>query len=290
MGTILIWMTAALIFGQIFRALSLPVIVGFIASGYLFSIVDFADEQGLLEIPSEVGIELLLFSIGLKIRPSYFLNPDLIIVFLLHSLMVGASYFFLIDLEVDRDMKIFLCIALTFSSTIIASKSLESRKELTTFHGRLAIIFLIFQDILALLLLLYSTTGNISAQAFYLLILPLSLPIIKRILSSLRSSEELELIGSIVIALFVGAFLFKTAGLTGEIGALTMGILLSSHEASERLSKKIWSQRDTTACILYFSRHEVNHRHADNTIFSNGFNLSNIEIDGIIYFTNCFQT
>ena len=142
--------------------------------------------------------------------------------------MVGASYFFLINLEVDRDMKIFLCIALTFSSTIIASKSLESRKELTTFHGRLAIIFLIFQDILALLLLLYSTTGNISAQAFYLLILPLSLPIIKRILSSLRSSEELELIGSIVFALFVGAFLFKTAGLTGEIGALTMGILLSS--------------------------------------------------------------
>ena len=140
-------MTAALILGQIFRTLSLPVIVGFIAAGYLFNIVDFADEQGVLEIPSEVGIELLLFSIGLKIRPSYFLNSDLIIVFLLHSLMVGASYFFLIDLEVDRDMKIFLCIALTFSSTIIASKSLESRKELTTFHGRLAIIFLIFQDL-----------------------------------------------------------------------------------------------------------------------------------------------
>ena len=91
MGTILIWMTAALILGQIFKTLSLPVIVGFIASGYLFSIVDFADEQGLLEIPSEVGIELLLFSIGLKIRPSYFLNPDLIIVFLLHSLMVVVT-------------------------------------------------------------------------------------------------------------------------------------------------------------------------------------------------------
>tara|TARA_A100001015_G_scaffold139637_1_gene154824 strand:+ start:31 stop:1578 length:1548 start_codon:yes stop_codon:yes gene_type:complete len=253
MGTILIWMTAALILGQIFRTLSLPVIVGFIASGYLFSIVDFADEQGLLEIPSEIGIELLLFSIGLKIRPSYFLNPDLVIVFLLHSLMVGASYFLLIDLEVDIDMKIFLCIALTFSSTIIASKSLESRKELTTFHGRLAIIFLIFQDILALLLLLYSTTGNISAQAFYLLILPLSLPIIKRILSSLRSSEELELIGSIVIALFVGAFLFKTAGLTGEIGALTMGILLSNHEASERLSKKIWSLREILLLAFFIS-------------------------------------
>ena len=46
-----------------------------------------------------------------------------------------------------------LCISLTLSSTVIASKVLDDRKELKTFHGRISIIILIFQDILALILL-----------------------------------------------------------------------------------------------------------------------------------------
>ena len=43
----------------------------------------------------------------------------------------------------DQEIKIILCLALTFSSTIIASKSLEERKELNSFHGKISIIILI---------------------------------------------------------------------------------------------------------------------------------------------------
>ena len=74
METIFFWMTGALICGQIFRLLSLPIIVGFIFSGYLFSIFNFEETNKLLDLPAELGVELLLFSIGLKIKPSYFLN------------------------------------------------------------------------------------------------------------------------------------------------------------------------------------------------------------------------
>ena len=43
METIFFWMTGALICGQIFRLLSLPTLVGFIFSGYLFSIFNYED-------------------------------------------------------------------------------------------------------------------------------------------------------------------------------------------------------------------------------------------------------
>ena len=81
MEILLFWMTGALICGQIFRLLSLPILVGFIFSGYIFSIFDLNDTSSILSIPAEIGVELLLFSIGLKIKPSYFLNLDIFSVF-----------------------------------------------------------------------------------------------------------------------------------------------------------------------------------------------------------------
>ncbi len=253
MVNVLIWMSGALFFGQLCRLLSLPVVVGFIAAGYCFGITSFSDTDGILAIPSEIGVELLLFSLGLKIKPSSFLNADLVIVFFTHAVVVAFIFWFLLDFNAETKMKIFLCIALTLSSTIIASKSLESRRELTSFHGRLSIIFLVFQDILALALLLYSTSGNITYNAFLLVFLIPLLPIIKKLLSILKTSDELELIAAILIALFAGAYIFKSVGLTGELGALILGILLSNHEAADRLSKKIWSLRELLLLAFFVS-------------------------------------
>ena len=74
MELFLIWMAGALICGQVFKLLSLPVLIGFIFSGFLFKHFNFSDVNGLLEFPSKIGVELLLFSIGLKVKPSAFLN------------------------------------------------------------------------------------------------------------------------------------------------------------------------------------------------------------------------
>ena len=74
MEIILFWMTGALISGFLCRLLSLPISIGFIATGYFFVKVDLHDKSDILEIPSELGIALLLFSLGLKLKPSYFLS------------------------------------------------------------------------------------------------------------------------------------------------------------------------------------------------------------------------
>ena len=178
MDMILIWLSGALFFGYILKALSLPILIGFIISGYFFSYINFSDNNEILSIPSKIGVELLLFSIGLKVKPSSFLSLSFINVFFLHSLLVTLIYFILLNINIDFEVKILLCIILTFSSTVIASKSLEDRKEINSFHGRNSILILIFQDILALFLLLYTNETNLSFYTLFLLFTPLCIPIV----------------------------------------------------------------------------------------------------------------
>ena len=202
MEIILVWMTGALICGQIFRLLSLPILVGFIFSGYIFSVFDLNDTNSILSIPAEIGVELLLFSIGLKIKPSYFLNLDIISVFFIHIGVLTLIFFLFLTYDVNILIFFMLCISLTLSSTVIASKVLDDRKELKTFHGRISIIILIFQDILALILLTSIEVDKFSSNFFLIFLFPFFIPILLYFLSNLRSNKELELIAAIIIALF----------------------------------------------------------------------------------------
>ena len=253
MDIILLWMAGALICGQIFRFLSLPILVGFIFSGYLFNYFDIGDSNNLLSLPAELGVELLLFSIGLKIKPSFFLNFDLVLLFFLNTLILSSIYFLFLHFEINLINFIILCISLTFSSTVIVSKVLENRNELKTFHGRISIIIIIFQDIIALILLTFTEVEQLSTNFFYVLIFPLLIPLILHLLSYFRSNQELELISSIVIALLFGATFFKYIGLTGEIGALIMGICLSNYKYADKLSDKIWGIREILLLAFFIS-------------------------------------
>ena len=253
MEIILVWMTGALICGQIFRLLSLPILVGFIFSGYIFSVFDLNDTNSILSIPAEIGVELLLFSIGLKIKPSYFLNLDIISVFFIHIGVLTLIFFLFLTYDVNILIFFMLCISLTLSSTVIASKVLDDRKELKTFHGRISIIILIFQDILALILLTSIEVDKFSSNFFLIFLFPFFIPILLYFLSNLRSNKELELIAAIIIALFFGAEFFKFTGLTGEIGALIMGICLSNYKHADKLSEKIWGLREILLLAFFIS-------------------------------------
>ena len=93
METILIWMTVALVGGYAFKILSLPTSAGFIIAGYILTLFNFSDEVDYLTVPAEIGVGLLLFSLGLKIKPSYFYNKYLILVFVAHSIAVSSFFF-----------------------------------------------------------------------------------------------------------------------------------------------------------------------------------------------------
>ena len=253
METVLIWILGAFLAGQLCKILSIPVVIGFIFSGYFFKEFGLGDHGNILDVPAELGVELLLFSIGLKIKPASLLNRSLFIVFFVHTITVLFIYLFLLLISFPLQLKILICLALTFSSTIIASKALESRKEATTFHGRLALVILVFQDILALVLLVYTSGNNWNLSSLYLLCLPILIPLVKLLIEKMATSDELELLATILVALYLGATLFKNAGLTGEIGALTVGMLLANYKIADRLSGQIWSVRELLLLAFFVS-------------------------------------
>ena len=154
----------AFLAGYICKSISVPIIVGYILAGFLLKSLGLDTGSEILSIPAEIGVELLLFSIGLKIRPQALLNKSLFVVFLMHSIAILGIYLLLIGLNLPIEAKVSVCLALTLSSTIIASKALEGRNEATTFHGRLSLVFLIFQDFLALGMLIYSSNRQQTAM------------------------------------------------------------------------------------------------------------------------------
>ena len=253
MENYIIWISGALFFGQIFKTLSMPVLVGFIFSGYVFNLLGFADYNNILEKPGNIGIDLLLFSIGLHIKPAKLFNFGYFSIVLFHTLLVSIIYLLFINLDFLIEIKVLFCVALTFSSTIIASKSLESRKEINSFHGKISIIILIFQDILLLCLLLYSSSMNPSKYSFILLFIPLLIHFFKKLLYKLNNNDELSILTSLFLALFLGSFAFEKFGLSGEIGALLIGILMSNYKFADQLAKKIWSIRELFLLFFFIS-------------------------------------
>ena len=253
MENFIIWISGALFLGQVCKILTIPVLIGFILSGYIYNLLDYADYNNVLEIPSKIGIDLLLFSIGLHINPLKVFNLGYASIVLLHTVLVAVIYFIFTNLDFAFEVKIILCVALTFSSTIIASKSLEERKELKSFHGKISIIILIFQDILLLGLLLYSSSMNPTKFTLILILIPFLIHFFKKILYKLKNDDELFMLISLFLALFLGSYTFEKFGLTGEIGSLLIGILMSNYKFADDLSKKIWSIREFFLLFFFIS-------------------------------------
>ena len=139
----------------------------------------------------------------------------------------------------DNPVAYILAIGLAFSSTVMAAKVLEARRETRAFHGRLTIGVLVLQDVVAVVLLSMMAGSTPSPWALALLALPLVRPVLYRLLDALGDGE-LQVIGGAVLSLVIGAGLFKFVGLSGELRA-GHGLMLAGHATKHCL--KTWSFR-----------------------------------------------
>ena len=133
-------------------------------------------------------------------------------------------------------------------------------------------------------------SSSLNISTLYLLILPALIPLIKFVLNRIEDDEELLLLATILISLFLGSYLFKYFGLTGEIGALVMGILLSGYSNAEKLSEKIWSLREILLLAFFISIGMQITISNDAIGMFNSYVLINRQIINIIFPSNFFQT
>jgi len=256
----LYWIGPALISGLLAVRFGLPPMVGYLIAGFILNTLGVVDHERLVAI-GDLGVTLLLFTIGLKLDVRSLLRPVIWAGTTLHMLLViaifgtGLYWLSLTGLAVfaDMDFRVALLIgfALSFSSTVFAVKILEEKGEYTSRYGQLAIGVLIMQDIYAVLFLAMSTgkVPSLWALALFALI-PLRSVLMH--LMNRAGHSELQILLGLALA-FGGWSLFNAVDVKGDLGALIIGALLAAHPAAAEMSKKLLSFKDLLLVGFFLS-------------------------------------
>ena len=245
-----VWIGFAFSLGLLVRTVGLPPLVGYLLAG--FAISAFADDLGLpadgnhiIHHIAHLGVLLLLFTVGLKLNVRSLGKPEVlggsILHFAVSIILTIPAVLFIFD--VSWYQALMLAVALAFSSTVLAAKVLEGKREIRAFHGRVAIGILIMQDLLALLVMSVANGTTPSPWALTVLALPLLRPLLYKLLDA-SGHEDLLILFGLLLALVIGGQGFELVGLSSELGALVFGAILAKHARAGELSKSLWSIKE----------------------------------------------
>ncbi len=240
------------ILGLSAKQVGLPPLVGFLVAGFVMKMLGVEMIPGLSTF-ADLGITLLLFTIGLKLDIRSLIRPEIWGVSSLHVLFMVVTFGTIITLlsyiglplfiDIDLQTAALLGFALSFSSTVFAVKVLEEKGELKASHGRIAIGILIMQDIFAVAFLTISLGKLPSPWALGLLLILIALrPLFLRILKHVGHGELLVIAGFLFA--MGGATLFEMVNMKADLGALVMGMILARQDRSSEMASALLAFKD----------------------------------------------
>ena len=246
-----VYVLVAFFFGFAVKQIGLPPLVGFLCAGFALNFFGVEATEVLQEL-SDIGILLLLFSIGLKVQVRKLLEPQVWGTASLHMLIttgvlsivlmvlgsLGISYLSGLDFSTS----LLLAFALSFSSTVFAVKLLEDKAEMASKPGRIAIGILIMQDLFAVIFITFSSGKLPSPWALALLLLIFARKPLEILLDRSGHGELLVLLACILP--LTGAGLFELVGLKPDLGALILGMLLAGGAKTDELAKAMFGFKD----------------------------------------------
>ena len=246
-----LWILIAFACGFAAKQMNLPPLIGYLLAGFGMHGLGVQPLDNLQSL-ADLGITLMLFTIGLKINFKSLFKPTVWAGASLHMLswvIVGAVLlkgFALLGIQylenLDWPALVLIAFALSFSSTVCVVKLLEEKTEMKNRHGKLAVGILVMQDIVAVIFLVAATGKIPSIYAFGLVLLFPAKWFLDRIIDKAGHGELLPLVG---IALALGGYeLFNLVNLKGDLGALVFGLLLSQHSKGPELAKSLYTFKD----------------------------------------------
>jgi CPA2 family monovalent cation:H+ antiporter-2 len=231
-----------------FQKLNLPTIAGFLLAGVIIgpNALGLIRDAGTVDVLAEVGVELLLFTIGLEFSLSQILSlrkriigVGLLQVGVTILAVVGIATLFGVALKTAT----FYGFLVALSSTAIVLRVFRERNELNSIQGKLATTILLLQDlsivpmILLVPLLGASGSGTLAEIAWAILKALLALAAIvwtaRKLLPSLlhqvASLQNREVFLLFIVFVCLGtAWLTSLAGLSLALGALIAGMVISN--------------------------------------------------------------
>jgi len=273
-ANLLIILASSLVVIALFRRLRLPPVLGYLCVGLLVgpSAFDWVNESEHLPDVAELGVVFLLFSLGLEFSLSKMIALRQV-VFRLGSQQVLISTallgLLLMLLGMPLTPALLLGAGLSLSSTAIVTKELSSLGEVFSSHGQNAVGVLLFQDVVAVLLLtLIPVFAGSSEQAWYWA-LPLTLgktvvlfvglllasrwllPRLFHEVAASRSAELFVLLALVIVLLT--AWLTHLLGLSPALGAFLAGMLLGESHYRHQIEADIRPFRDILLGVFFVS-------------------------------------
>jgi Kef-type K+ transport system membrane component KefB len=251
-----------------------PLVVTFIAVGVLAGpdALGIAQSTAYIDVLSQISIAVLLFLVGLKLDLG--LVRSLGAVSLATGLgqvgfTAGIGFLLCLALGLDAVTSLYVAVALTFSSTIIIVKLLSDKREIAALHGKIALGFLIVQDIVVVLAMVTLSAlgigaaggggsaadlarvllGGLAMVAFVVLFAQYAA---RPILTALARSPELMVVSAVGWAAGLAAA-GEWIGFGKELGGLLAGVSLASTPFRDAIGSRLSSLRDFLLLFFFIS-------------------------------------
>ncbi|KXS56846.1 MAG: hypothetical protein AMR96_00220 [Candidatus Adiutrix intracellularis] len=279
-GKIIILLALAVALIYIGLRLNMPTIVGFLVTGILVG----PDGLGLINDPyqvedlSEIGVVLLLFTIGLEFSIQSLIKIKRIVL-LGGSLQMLLCILFVYPLALLLGFKwntsLLFGFLFSLSSTAIVLKLLQEKGEMDSQHGRSILGVLIFQDlaVVPLVLILPFLVNQFDSKPLYLiigkavgillLILIMAYNLVPLLFKRIAATKSQELFLFTVALVCLGtAFLTAKVGLSLALGAFISGLIISSSPYAYQAISSVIPMRDIFTSLFFVSigmRMDIHH-------------------------------
>lgn len=253
--------------------LRVPTVVGFLVSGALIGpkALGLVRDVRSVEAMAEIGVVLLLFTIGLKFPLSEVVRLRGLVFGaggLQMTLTAAATAVAAIAFGASVPRGVYYGFLLAMSSTAIVLKLLEVRGEVDAPHGRLMTSVLIMQDLavvpLLLLVPVLATAGTAAwtgpvlglakSLAMVILILAAARLLLPQLIEMVVKTRSPEIFTLAIVAVALGtAYFAGAAGLSLGIGAFLAGIVISETHYAHHVTAQVMPLRDVLSSLFFIS-------------------------------------
>jgi CPA2 family monovalent cation:H+ antiporter-2 len=273
----------ALIFGFVAERLRFSALIGYLVAGVLLgpATPGFVADSGIASQLSEIGIMLLMFGVGLHFSPAdlwavkRIAIPGAVVQMGLATLL-GAIMAHFWDWSWGHALV--LGLSLSCASTVVLLRALEARKMLNSVNGRIAIGWLVMEDIATVLVLvllpplasvlggqettmpgdsIWSAIGSvlINVSAFIALMLIVGRRVMPWILWQIARTGSRELFTLAVIAAAIGIAYGASEffNVSFALGAFFAGMVMRESEFSHRAAQESLPLRDAFSVLFFVS-------------------------------------
>jgi CPA2 family monovalent cation:H+ antiporter-2 len=263
---------AAVVGGGVARALRQPLILGYVLGGFVigpFTPGPTLSEVQKFEVLAEVGVVLLMYSIGLEFSFHELLQVKWVAIFggplgILLSVAMGIGAGGLMSWSTTQGIAVGAIVSV--ASTMVLSRLLAERGELRSPHGHVMIGITLVEDLAVVVLtVLLPSLSNLTGSHFLslliafgkalLILIPVMFvaaklvpPLMKRVEGT--GNDELYVL--VVLALgFATAAVTQAVGLSLALGAFLAGLVVSESRTTHKMLDKLSPLRDAFVALFF---------------------------------------